>query len=43
MTTTAQDRTTAIGPMLQSVRRHARLALIVALVVFVVTAVAGVC
>lgn len=40
MTTTAQDRTTAIGPMLQSVRRHARLALIVALVVFVVTAVA---
>lgn len=40
MTTTAQDRTTAIGPMLQSVRRHARLALVVALVVFVVTAVA---
>lgn len=40
MTSTAQDRTIAIAPAVQSVRRHARLAVVVALVVFLLTAVA---
>lgn len=40
MTSTAQDRTTAISPMVRTVRRHARLALVVGLALFVVTAVA---